>query len=144
MRLEEVMERSPHLLRLLSWLFYVASFGWIDATLFHYISPIWIISRPSSQRWKKMTYVYRRSESLDLCVPLLCVSGGHVASGSRFRTIEDPAGDRRLDARGSGSAAETRGDWEPTQCNATHRVQELIVMNSNVIVLKPRVPELLW
>lgn len=40
-------------------------------------------------------------------VLLCCVSGGHVASGTWFRTTEDPAGDWRLDASGSGSAAET-------------------------------------
>lgn len=51
----------------------------------------------------------------------LCISGGHMASGSGFRTVEDPAGDRRLDASGSGPAAETWGDWEPAQCNATHK-----------------------
>ncbi|TMS06953.1 SEC14 domain and spectrin repeat-containing protein 1 [Larimichthys crocea] len=41
--------------------------------------------------------------------------GGHMAAGSRFRAVEDPAGDRRLDASGSGPAAETRGDREPAQ-----------------------------
>lgn len=55
-------------------------------------------------------YHYKNSEGPDLCVPLLWLSGGHVASGTRFRTTEDPAGDWRLDASGSGSAAETRGN----------------------------------
>ncbi len=50
---------------------------------------------------------------------LLCILGGHLAAGSRFGAIEDPAGDRRLDASSSGPAAETRGDREPAQCNAT-------------------------
>ena len=49
----------------------------------------------------------------------LCHSGGHLAAGARFRAVEDPAGDRRLDSSSSGLAAETRGDREPAQCNAT-------------------------
>lgn len=62
---------------------------------------------PVSEALERVTCFYRSSEGLDLGVPSLSIPGGHVASGTRFRTTEDPAGDRRLDAGGSGSAAET-------------------------------------
>ena len=50
----------------------------------------------------------------------MSLSGGDLAAGSRFRAVKDSSGDRRLDSSGSGPAAETRGDREPAQCNATH------------------------
>lgn len=55
-----------------------------------------------------------------VCFLPLVISGGHLAAGSRLRAAEDSEGDRGLDESGSGSAAETRGDREPAQCNATH------------------------